>query len=67
MNVEPSRLLDISVLAREFEVSGRAVRNWIRLGRVQAVQTPGGRWKITREEFTRLQKIKANEANEAEL
>jgi len=48
------RWIDASVLAREFGVTGATIRNWIASGRVQATKTPGGRWKITPQEYRRL-------------
>lgn len=48
------RLIDIAVVARLFNVSAETVRNWIRAGKVHAIPTPSGYYKITETELERL-------------
>lgn len=60
-------LIDAAVLARQFNVTTATVRNWIAAGRVRAIQTPSGRWKITPDEYDRLKAIKASKAQTPQI
>lgn len=53
------RFIDVSVVARRFGVSTTAVRNWIRAGKLSAVRTPSGRYRIP---LSALAFIKAKES-----
>lgn len=43
---EAQRLVDVSVVARYYGVSGESVRRWIRSGKLLAEKTPGGRYRV---------------------
>lgn len=40
------RLLDVAQAARRWNVLPRTVRQWIYRGKIRAVKTPGGVWRI---------------------
>ncbi len=40
------RLLDVSTVARRFDVTPVTIRNWIRSGRLRAERTLSGRYRI---------------------
>ena len=42
-----------------YQVTDRMVRKWCENGRISAIQTPGGKWRIPTSEFTDLNKVKA--------
>lgn len=44
----------VSALAKSLGVSARQVRDWCATGKVRALQTPGGHWRIPRDEANRL-------------
>jgi excisionase family DNA binding protein len=44
-------------VAKVFQVSDRMVRKWCEQGRVRALQTPGGAWRIYASQFPELQKV----------
>lgn len=46
-----NELLTTGIVARYCEVSTNAVKKWIRQGDLPAFQTPGGHFRVTREEF----------------
>ena len=46
-----NELLTTGTVARYCEVSTNAVKKWIRQGDLAAFQTPGGHFRVTREEF----------------
>jgi excisionase family DNA binding protein len=45
-------------IAKVFEVSDRMVRKWCEQGRISALRTPGGVWRIYAAQFSDLEKIK---------
>lgn len=51
---DAKRLLDVAVVARRVGFTDRTVRNWIASGKVQAVRSPTGRYRITVSELARL-------------
>lgn len=42
----PERYIDVSAAARRLTVACETVRAWIRSGRLEAISTPTGRYKI---------------------
>lgn len=54
MNQTHDPLLEVSVIARQMGVSQTAVRNWIRMGRLRAVRTPTGRYRVRQSELDRI-------------
>lgn len=55
-----TRFVTVSAIARALCVSGETVREWCRRGQVSALTTPGGHYRIPREELRRL--LAASEA-----
>lgn len=51
---EQPELLTTGRVARYCEVSTNAVKKWIRQGDLAAFQTPGGHFRVTREEFRKF-------------
>jgi excisionase family DNA binding protein len=49
-----NELLTTGAVARYCEVSTNAVKKWIRQGELNAFQTPGGHFRVTREDFRRF-------------
>ncbi len=49
-----NELLTTGTVARYCEVSTNAVKKWIRQGDLAAFQTPGGHFRVTREEFRKF-------------
>lgn len=49
-----NELLTTGTVARYCEVSTNAVKKWIRQGDLTAFQTPGGHFRVTREEFRKF-------------
>ncbi len=49
-----NELLTTGTVARYCEVSTNAVKKWIRQGDLAAFQTPGGHFRVTRENFRRF-------------
>ncbi|WP_165907979.1 helix-turn-helix domain-containing protein [Hydrogenispora ethanolica] len=46
-------------IATAFQVSDRMVRKWCEQGKIQAIQTPGGAWRIPAAQFGDLSKVRA--------
>lgn len=44
-------------IAKTFQVSDRMVRKWCEQGKIRALQTPGGAWRINVSQFPELQKV----------
>ncbi|NLW46165.1 MAG: helix-turn-helix domain-containing protein [Firmicutes bacterium] len=44
-------------IAKIFEVSDRMVRKWCEQGKIHALQTPGGAWRILASQFKDLTKV----------
>ena len=59
----PERLLEVSAVARQFAVTTQAVRNWIRAGKVSAVKTPSGRYRIAASTLKNLQRIQRTQSS----
>jgi excisionase family DNA binding protein len=47
-----------SEVAEAFQVSDRMVRKWCESGKVKALHTPGGEWRIPASQFADLEKVK---------
>lgn len=45
-------------IAEAFQVSDRMVRKWCEQGKVAALRTPGGAWRIPVSQFPDLQKVR---------
>lgn len=45
-------------VAKAFQVSERMVRKWCVSGRISALKTPGGTWRIPKSQFADLAKVK---------
>ena len=62
-NLPQKPLLRTSDVASYFDVTERTVRLWIEHGHLEAIQTPRGQWRITRESVDRCRfKKKGDEA-----
>jgi excisionase family DNA binding protein len=53
------KLLRTNEVAAAFQVSDRMVRKWCETGKIQALQTPGGGWRIPASQFPELEKVKS--------
>jgi excisionase family DNA binding protein len=49
-----ARYVTAGALARALNVARRSVERWCKSGKIQANRTPGGHWRIPREEIDRL-------------
>lgn len=62
IDIEPvtlRSLYGVGEVAQAFQVSERMVRKWCESGRVVALKTPGGSWRIPSSQFADLDKVKA--------
>ena len=50
----PERLLDAMAIAKRMGVSSETVRAWIRAGKLKAITTPTGRYRIPSSALARL-------------
>jgi len=46
-------------IAEMYQVTDRMVRKWCESGRIYAIQTPGGKWRIPSSKFADLDKVEA--------
>ena len=51
------KLLRTSEVAEVYQVSDRMVRKWCETGKIKALQTPGGGWRIPASQFADLEKV----------
>lgn len=51
------KFLRTNEVAEAFQVSDRMVRKWCETGKIKALHTPGGGWRIPASQFTELEKI----------
>ena len=58
----PDRLLDVSMVARRFNVTDETVRAWIRGGKLAAILTPTGRYRIPLSALLAFQSKKAQDS-----
>jgi excisionase family DNA binding protein len=47
-------MLSVSLVAAQLGVTPSALRHWIRAGKVRAISTPGGHYRLSPEERDRL-------------
>lgn len=55
--VKQSNYYTTGEVAKAFQVSDRMVRKWCEKGTIQALQTPGGAWRIYVSQFPDLSKV----------
>lgn len=55
--VKAKRYYTTIEIAKIFEVSDRMVRKWCEQGKIHALQTPGGAWRILASQFKDLTKV----------
>ncbi len=56
MKTKRTRYLTTGEVAQVFEVSATAVKKWIQQGKLRAVRTPGGHFRILTQDFQRFRK-----------
>lgn len=56
MKTKRKHYLTTGEVAQVFEVSATAVKKWIEQGKLRALRTPGGHYRITRQDFQRFRK-----------
>ncbi len=56
LKTKRNRYVTTGEVAQVFEVSATAVKKWIQQGKLRAVRTPGGHFRITTQEFQRFRK-----------
>lgn len=59
---KPDTFYSTSMVAEAFQVSDRMVRKWCEQGKIYALRTPGGSWRIVGSQFADLRKIRAFQA-----
>jgi excisionase family DNA binding protein len=58
------RLIDVAVVARRLQVSASAVRNWIIAGKLSAIRTPSGRYRVPLSELARVINTRGSQASQ---
>ncbi|MGH7417805.1 MAG: excisionase family DNA-binding protein [Candidatus Rokuibacteriota bacterium] len=56
MKKKRKHYLTTGEVAQVFEVSGTAVKKWIQQGKLRALRTPGGHFRIATQDFQRFRK-----------
>lgn len=62
--LHPGAFRDVAAVARHLTVSCETVRAWIRAGKLDAIHTPTGHYRIPITEITRILKRRAQEAQD---
>ncbi|HHU83473.1 MAG TPA: helix-turn-helix domain-containing protein [Firmicutes bacterium] len=57
--VEEEKYYTTKEIAEVYQVTDRMVRKWCESGKIKAMQTPGGKWRILSSQFPDLGKVKA--------
>lgn len=46
--------LKVERVAQMFDVSQYTVRDWLKTGKLNGIKSPGGQWRVTKEEVERF-------------
>ena len=57
--------LKVDTVASIFDVTQYTVRDWLKTGKLKGVKSPGGQWRVTRDEVERFAKETYGEESNA--